>query len=386
VALMEADRQHRIIRVAATPVSVPRIAPLKSALGVSSSGSFGIVEVETDGGIVGLGEISMIWNGDGAALCPMVNQLLGPALIGRSAFDINAVHLLMNRAVQFSRAANPAKAAIDMALYDIVGKALSTPVYNLLGGRVRDAAPLSMSIMIAPLDEMVAQARNAIGRGFAGVKVKVGIDLVHDIESVAAIRKALGPAAVIRVDANMGWQSTRQALTQLEALAPMCIHSVEQPLPADRIEDLAWLRQRSPMPIMVDESVWGPDDAARVIRAGAADIINVYVSEAGGLRNAARIFALAETAGVACTIGSMPELGIGTAAEMHLAVAMPELLGPSDVCGVLYDAETLINETLPIENGHAGAPDRPGLGVTLDRARMRALTEQPEPKHQGVPK
>jgi L-alanine-DL-glutamate epimerase-like enolase superfamily enzyme len=374
LALMEANRQHRIVRVTATPVSVPRIAPLKSALGVSSSGSFGIVEVETDGGIVGLGEISMIWNGDGAALCPMVDQLLGPALIGGSAFDINAAHLLMNQAVQFSRAANPAKAAVDMALYDIVGKALSTPVYNLLGGRVRDAAPLSMSIMIAPLDEMVAQAQSAIGRGFAGVKVKVGIDTVHDIESVMAIRNALGPSAVIRVDANMGWHSTRQALTQLEALAPMRIHSVEQPLPADRIEDLAWLRQRSPMPIMVDESVWGPDDAARVIRAGAADIINVYVSEAGGLRNAARIFALAETAGIACTIGSMPELGIGTAAEMHLAVAMPELLGPSDVCGVLYDAETLINETLPIENGHAGAPDRPGLGVTLDRARMRALT------------
>jgi L-alanine-DL-glutamate epimerase-like enolase superfamily enzyme len=372
---MAADRQHRITGVVATPVSVPRIAPLKSALGVSSSGSFGIVEVETDGGITGVGEISMIWNGNGAALCPTVNELLGPALVGRSPFDINAAHLLMNDAVQFARAANPAKAAVDMALYDIVGKVLSTPVYNLLGGRVRDTAPLSMSIMIAALDDMVAQARAAIGRGFAGVKVKVGIDPVHDIESVAAIRKALGPAATIRVDANMGWHSTRQALIQLEALAPLRIHSVEQPLPADRLEDLAWLRQRSPMPIMVDESVWGPDDAARVIRAGAADIINVYVSEAGGLRNAARIFALAEAAGIVCTIGAMPELGIGTAAQMHLAVAMPELLGPSDVCGALYNAETLITETLPIENGRAGAPDRPGLGVTLDRARLRALTE-----------
>jgi L-alanine-DL-glutamate epimerase-like enolase superfamily enzyme len=281
----------------------------------------------------------------------------------------------MDHAVQFSRAANPAKAAIDMALYDIVGKALGTPVYNLLGGRVRVAAPLSMSIMVAPIEEMVTQAQAAIGRGFAGVKVKVGTDPSHDSESLAAIRKRLGPKAVIRVDANMGWHSTRQALTQLEALAPFNIHSVEQPLPADRIEDLAWLRQRSPMPIMVDESVWGPDDAARVIRAGAADIINVYVSEAGGLRNAARIFAMAEAAGIACTIGSMPELGIGTAAEMHLAVAMPELLGPSDVCGVLYNTETLIEETLPIENGRAGAPDRPALGVTLDRARMHALQE-----------
>ena len=372
---MSAEPQHRIARVSATAVNVPRIAPFKSALGTSSSGSFGIVEVETAGGIVGLGEISMIWNGDGAALCPMVNDLLGPALVGHSAFDINAAHLRMDESVQFSRAANPAKAAVDMALYDIIGKALGTPVYNLLGGRVRESAPLSMSIMIAELDAMVAQAKAAIGRGFAGVKVKVGIDDVHDIQSVAAIRKALGPDATIPVDANMGWHSTRQALTQLEALAPLRIHSVEQPLPADRLEDLAWLRQRSPMPIMVDESVWGPDDAARVIRAGAADIINVYVSEAGGLRNAARIFALAEAGGIVCTIGAMPELGIGTAAQMHLAVAMPELLGPSDVCGVLYNKESLITETLPIENGRAGAPDRPGLGVTLDRARLRALTE-----------
>ncbi len=366
-----------IRRVSALPVHVPRVAPLKSALGTSVTGSFGIVEVETDEGLVGLGEISMIWNGDGAALCPMVTQLLGPVLTGHSAFAINRAHQIMDEAVQFSRAANPAKAAIDMALYDIAGKALGTPVYNLLGGRVRDWAPLSLSIMIGPINEMVAQAQNAITRGFAGVKVKVGTDPGHDIESVGAIRKELGQQAVIRVDANMGWHSTRQALTQLEALARFNIHSVEQPLPADRIEDLAWLRQRSPMPIMVDESVWGPDDAARVIRAGAADIINVYVSEAGGLRNAACIFAMAEHAGIACTIGSMPELGIGTAAEMHLAVAMPELLGPADVSGILYNKETLIEETtLPIENGRAGAPDRPGLGVTLDRVRLRALQEE----------
>ena len=371
---MPTDRPHRITRLTATPVNVPRIEPLNSALGSSSHGSFGIVEVETDSDITGLGEISMIWNGNGAALCPVVNDVLGPVLLGLSAFAINVAHQRMDAAVQFSRAANPAKAAIDMALYDIIGKALSTPVYNLLGGRVRDTVPLSKSIMIASLDEMVAQARNAVAGGFAGVKVKVGTDSVHDIASVAAIRAALGPQAVIRVDANMGWHSTRQALTQLEALAPLGIHSVEQPLPADRIQDLAWLRDRSPIPIMVDESVWGPDDAARVLRAGAADIINVYVSEAGGLRNAARIFTLAEAAGIACTIGCMPELGIGTAAEMHLAVAMPELLGPSDVSGVLYNAETLITETLPISNGRAGAPDRPGLGVTLDRARLAALT------------
>jgi L-alanine-DL-glutamate epimerase-like enolase superfamily enzyme len=295
--------------------------------------------------------------------------------MGLDALDINRAHQLMDAAVQFSRAANPAKAAVDMALYDIVGKALGTPVYNLLGGRVRDTVPLSMSIRIAPIEEMIAQSKEVIRRGFKGVKIKVGIDPRHDLDATAAIRAALGPEAIIRVDANMGWRSRRAALAIIEGLEPHNIHSVEQPLPADRIEDLAWLREASPVPIMVDESVWGPDDAQRVIDARAADIINVYVAEAGGLRNAARIFAMAEVAGIACTIGSMPELGIGTAAQMHLAVAMPELLGPSDVCGVLYNAESLIIGTLPIYDGLAGVPAGPGLGVVLDEARLAALSK-----------
>jgi muconate cycloisomerase len=231
-----------------------------------------------------------------------------------------------------------------------------------------------MSVHIAPIEEMIAQAKEVIRRGFKGVKIKVGIDPRHDLDAVTRIREALGPDATIRVDANMGWRSRCEALSMIKALEPLRIHSVEQPLPADRIEELAWLREASPIPIMVDESVWGPDDAQRVIDARAADIINVYVSEAGGLRNAARIFAMAEAAGIACTIGSMPELGIGTAAQMHLAVAMPELMGPSDVCGALYNAESLVQETLPISDGLAGVPPGPGLGVTLDQARFAALT------------
>ncbi len=367
-----------ITAINATPIYVERVAPFRSALGLSTGSSFGIVRIETSAGVAGLGEISMIWNGDGAALCPVVNDVLAPPLIGLDAFDINRAHQLMDEAVQFSRAANPAKAAVDMALHDIAGRLLDTPVYNLLGGVVRTSVPLSMSIRIAPIPEMVAQAQEAIAAGFKGVKIKIGIDRKHDIEAAAAIRSALGPEATVRVDANMGWRERSEALSVIRELAPLNIHSVEQPLPADRIADLAWLRDNSPIPIMVDESVWGPDDAGRVIEARAADIINVYVSEAGGLRNAARIFAMAEAAGIVCTIGSMPELGIGTAAQMHLAVAMPHLLGPSDVCGVVYNAETLINEILPIGEGLAGIPLGPGLGVSLDEARFEALARQHE--------
>jgi L-alanine-DL-glutamate epimerase-like enolase superfamily enzyme len=366
----------RIVAISATPITVRRTAPFQSALGLSARSSFGIVQVQTASGITGLGEISMIWNGDGAALCPVVNDVLGPALVGLDAIDINRAHQRMDSAVKFSRAANPAKAAIDMALYDVAGKQLRTPVYNLLGGRVRQSVSLSMSISIAPPEQMIAQARSFIGRGFQGIKIKVGLDQEHDIEVSRAIRQAIGSAAVVRIDANMGWQSPRKALAMIHRLAPLGVHSIEQPLPADRIEDLAWLRHASPVPIMVDESVWGPDDAYRVIQARAADMINVYVSEAGGLRNAALIFAMAQAAGLECTIGSMPELGIGTAAAMHLAVSVPDLLGPSDVCGALYNAETLILETLPIANGFADAPNAPGLGVTLDGERFAALNAE----------
>lgn len=370
---MSRGRPTRVTRVTATPLQVGRRAPFKSALGLSQQGGFGIVKVETDTGLTGLGEISMIWNGDGIALCPVVEELLGPAILGQSPFDITRALQKMDEAVQFSRAANPAKAAVEMALHDVAGRALGTPVYNLLGGRVRERVVLSMSISIAEIPEMVEQAQAYVARGFRGVKVKVGLDPAHDVATVGAIRKAVGERTVVRVDANMGWRSAREALDVIRALEPFRIHSVEQPVAAARLDDLAWLRDRSPIPIMVDESVWGPDDAYRVIRAGAADILNVYVSEAAGLRNAARIFALAEEAGLQCTIGSMPELGIGTAAAAHLAVAMPALLDPSDVCGVLYNAESLIRETFDIADGCIRPPEGPGLGVTLDEGRLATL-------------
>jgi L-alanine-DL-glutamate epimerase-like enolase superfamily enzyme len=370
---MSQPRPLRITRVRAAPVLVSRCAPFKSALGLSKQSGFGIVRVETDAGVTGIGEISMIWNGDGSAYCPMVEELLGPAVEGLSPFQITRAAQRMDEAVQFTRAANPAKAAVEMALHDIVGRALDVPVYELLGGRVRDSIVLSMSISIGDIPHMVDQARDYVARGFRGVKVKVGLDPDHDVAAVQAIRAAVGPRVTVRVDANMGWSSARQALDVIRALESSRVHSVEQPLPADRLEDLAWLRDRSPVPIMLDESVWGPDDALRVIRAGAADILNVYVSEAGGLRNAMRIFELAQSAGLQCTIGSMPELGIGTAAATHLAAAAPMLLDPSDVCGVLYNAESLVREAFDVAAGCIRPPRVAGLGVTLDEARLATL-------------
>ena len=141
---------------------------------------------------------------------------------------------------------------------------------------------------------------------------------------------------------------------------------VEQPLPAHDLDGMAEVRVSIGVPLMADESIRNPRSAMQVIQREAADIANVYVTEAGGLLNASRIIAMCEAAGMPCMIGSMPEFGIGTAAQIHLGVAMTNLGPDSDTCGVLYHEEDLLKSPLRIENGFSYPPEGPGLGVEID--------------------
>jgi muconate cycloisomerase len=360
----------RIESVEAIGVRVPKTRPFVTSLGLSDASEYGIVVVRTDTGVLGLGEISMIWHGNGIGLCATVNDVLGPAVVGLDPFQINAFHSIAAERLAFGRHSKAAIAAVEMALYDIQGKALGQPVYNLIGGLVRDRVELSMSIPMDTVAESVRTAAAYVERGFTTVKVKVGRDAEHDVAVVAALRQELGAGLKIRVDANMGWRHVKEALAVIEALTPHGILSVEQPLPPGDLAGLAELRRRCAVPIMVDESVWGPDDAWRVIEAGAADLINIYVSESGGLQPARQIAELAGLAGVGVVIGSMPEFGIGTAAQAHLAVSLPELSHPSDVAGYLYQGDDLVVAPPPIEAGYALTPPGPGLGVELDEEKL----------------
>jgi L-alanine-DL-glutamate epimerase-like enolase superfamily enzyme len=243
----------------------------------------------------------------------------------------------------------------------------------LLGGRVRERALLSKSIMMESIAGMVEQARGFVAQGFRGVKIKVGVDPEQDVAVVRAIREAVGSDVMIRLDANMGWTSPKAALAVIDRVLDLGIRAVEQPLAREAIDEHAFLRTHSRLPIMVDESVWGPDDAHRIIHANAADLLNVYVSEAGGLSNARRIFGMAEAARIDCTIGSMPELGIGIAASAHLAVAVPNLFEPMDGGNVMRFHHTLINEDLGVTGGWISPPSGPGLGVSLDKNQLAAV-------------
>ncbi|WP_283137714.1 mandelate racemase/muconate lactonizing enzyme family protein [Rhizohabitans arisaemae] len=360
----------RVIRLEAVPVSVPLREPFTSALGVQAVSDYGIVIAEADDGSVGLGEISLIWHGDGAALCGLVNRVLAPAVVGADPFEPTRFQAVAAKLLAFGRHSLTAVAAVETALLDLAGKAVGRPVCDLLGGKARDRVPLSMSLPIGPAEEVLARARRLVGEGFTTLKAKGGGDGDRLVELVARLREEFGPGLGIRVDLNMACPLAKDALRLIRRLEPYDVLSVEQPLPADDVDGMAELCARSEVPIMADESVWTTGDAWRVLRARAADLVNVYVPEAGGPLQARRITDMCASAGVGVAIGSMPELGIGTAAAAHVAFSSPRLDQPSDVAGHLYHADDVVHGTLVIENGFLLPPTAPGLGVELDRDRL----------------
>lgn len=358
----------RITQVEAIPVAVPLGFDFKSALGVLKVSEYGIVVVDTDEGLRGLGEVSVIWHGNAHPLCRLVDEVLAPALLGRDPFEVTRLHRLAQKLIPFSRYSLTAVAALDMALLDIRGKALGRPAYDLLGGLARERVELSMSLSIGAVPDVLAQARSLVDAGFRTLKVKASG--AADLAVVHVLRDELGPDVKLRVDLNMACASAKEALGLIRAVAPAGVISVEQPLPPGDLDGMAFLREHSEIPIMADESVWGPPDAWDVLHRGAADIVNVYVSESGGPTRMRQTMDLCAVAGAGVAVGSMPELGLGTSAAAHAAFSAPRLDHPSDVAGHLYHADDVVVHSLRVEDGQLLPPAGPGLGVELDVERL----------------
>lgn len=355
-----------IDRIDADVVQVPIDPPRVSSLGTFSDAQFGIVRIWSDG-LVGLGEVATLWNGGAIAETRFLADVLAPRLVGRPVADLSSNIALLRT---FRDEHLPARAALDMALHDLAARSQQLSVTDLLGGRRRDEIVLSRSIPTRDVDTMVELARSAAEAGFECVKVKIGQSPRLDEQRVSAIREAIGSEVKLRVDANMAWMSVADATREINRLAQYDIHSVEQPIAPGRPEELRHLREKVTVPIMADESVWSPADALAHIRADAVDMINVYVAEAGGIRAAETIFRLGELAGIGCTIGAMPELGIGTAASIHLGLAVPVLDIPADASGSMYFQHDVIAERFSFAGGRVTALEGPGLGVCLDADAM----------------
>ncbi|HXD89111.1 MAG TPA: enolase C-terminal domain-like protein [Urbifossiella sp.] len=365
----------RIARIEPIPVCVPlkKGMTAKTAHGEHVVSPYVIVKVHTDAGIVGLGEatISGLWSGETqAGSVAAIADYLAPRLIGTDPRDISAAR----RAMDFVIKLNPfTKAAVEMALWDIAGKAAGLPVYRLLGGKVRERVRIKLVVWARDIPGSRAMAEEHLRRGVTCVKVKTGLDPESDIARVKAVREVAGPNIPVTIDSNCGW-TIQEARHCLRRLADVNLLLAEQPIPAGDPAALAELRRDCNIPIMADESVFTLQDAWLLTMHRSADVLSVYPGKHGGIAATAEIIAVARAAGIRCTIGSNLELGIGTAAMLHVAAAFPEVdteQFPADTIGPFYHEADLLQSPLDLGPPYAAIPDGPGLGVELDERELQ---------------
>jgi len=325
--------------------------------------TFLLVRIRASDGSEGYGEVSATrnWSGeDHVTARHIIRDVIAPALIGRRLAPIATSTALMDRLI----AGNPfTKAGVNMGLWDALGVSLGLPVTVLLGGQVRDEVPVKISLS-GDGDELRAGHAAAVAAGFSAFKVKVGRSLDRDIERVALARELAGPDRLVGADANGGW-SVSEARRAIPQLVEQRAAFIEQPVAARNLTGMQSLRAGS-LPVVADESVYGADDLAQVIRADAADAVSIYIGKSGSLERAVRMANTCAAFGLDVVIGSNAELGLGTAAQTHVACAC-ERLGaiPSDIIGQHFYTEDVLSEPLLIDGSTARLPDGPGLGVRL---------------------
>ena len=330
-----------------------------------------IVKIETDEGIVGYGEgvadehvTGESWEG----VYHILKNTLAPVILGKNPMEIEKIHELMNQSIY---GAPTAKAAIDIACFDIMGKKLQQPIYQLIGGRYHDDFPITHVLSIAEPEAMAFEAESMVEKGYRSFKMKVGTNVGIDIERIKAVRSRVGKEIAIRVDVNQGWKNSATTLAALNQLQDCQLDWVEQPVVADDIDGMVEIKSKTVIPLMIDEGLKGSREMLEIIQKRAADKVNIKLMKCGGIYPAVKLAHQAELAGLECQVGSMVESSIGSAAGFHVAfskkvITSVELTGPlkfsKDVGNLHYDVPFI------------RLTDRPGLGVEVNENILRELT------------
>ena len=326
----------KITQVRLGRISTPLRVPFKTALRTVNSVEDVIVELHTDTGAVGYGEApptGVITGDTTGAILGAIQDHIAPALLGHDLDEFEDLTAAVQKALVHNTSA---KAAVDMALWDLLGQKYSAPVYRMLGG-ARKNIVTDITISVNPPEEMARDARTAVQRGYDCLKV--------------------------RIDANQAWNA-KQAVRILNQMQEkgLDIEFVEQPVPAADLEGMQYVTRHADVPVLADESVFSPADALRIMQTGAADLVNIKLMKCGGITNALRIAAAAEVYGVECMIGCMLEAKISVNAAVELACAK-KIITKIDLDGPVLCSEDHILGGAVFDEKNITVSDAPGMGI-----------------------
>jgi len=361
----------KITNVTATRVRIPLKYPVKWSGGTRFSAPALILQIETDEGIAGIGECV---GPTIPTIEAVVEHEFKQFLIGR---DPLKTELLVRRMEEFARnwtqIGTYAISGIEIALLDIKGKYLNTPVYNLLGGACKQQIEYAGYLFIDEPEENAKKALAYKNAGYKEVKLKVGRNLHQDIETLEAIRAAVGSSLKIRVDSNMNW-NVPTAVKWIKALQKFDLQYVEQPVPEFDLDAMAAVRRAVDVPIAADEGCSTVERALAHIKKEACDVFVIYVSEAGGLMRARQIAAMADAACMWCTMGTWAETGVATAAGMHAIASSCNFVFSNDTHYMLQEGD-ILTKPLEIINGKVDVPQSAGIGVQIDMQKLEAFSK-----------
>lgn len=323
-----------------------------------------LVRVETEEGVFGFGEASpsLAFMGETAYTDQeVIERNMKTSLVGISISDICEIHRRMDRiAAEF----HGAKTAIDLAVYDALGKLLDVPTYSLLGGKIRDSVKQAWVLGIQSIEEGLNEGRSMLEKGYGTLKVKVGTDPGREKDLLHKLREEMGYGFNLRIDANQAFTAW-EALSFYEDISSLGLEYVEQPVKKWDLKGLKFVRDKIDVPVMADESCSSIHDAVRIVDMEAADILNIKVAKVGGLYRAVQVAAIAESAGLTAMAGSNIEAGLGSMANVHFAASQICVCHDNDQIAVPLYEEDLLTPPLEVTNGEVFLHECPGLGVKL---------------------
>ncbi len=363
----------RIQQVETILVDLPTIRPHQLAMTTMHRQTLMIVRLHMSDGLVGTGEGTTI---GGLAYGPespegmklAIDTYFAPILL---ASDPNRVARTMATIATSVQGNHFAKSAVETALLDALGQRVGLPISELLGGRQHDRLPVAWTLASGDTGRDIEEAEEMLARRRHNIfKLKIGKgDPAANVAHVAAIKRALGHRASVRVDINQAW-SEATASAMLPALAAAGVELIEQPVALRNLGALARLARETPVAIMADEALNGPETAFAIASQAGADVFALKIEQSGGLFAAAKVAAIAEAAGIGLYGGTMLEGGIGTAASAHLFSTIGKLEWGTELFGPLLLTEEILETPLDYADFGLAVPTAPGLGVTLSETQL----------------